>query len=747
MSQDQMFYSLFENMIGGAAIFEVNNSGKTAKDYIIKGFNKAGLRLEGKTKEEVIGKSLYDLRFDMDHDKLVKIFHEVWKSGKPKYYLSKIYHDNFPDNGYENYVFKLPSGEIVSIHNDITKLIATQEILKQNRKIQSEYIKKAPYGVFISDEDGNILEVNDEGLQIIGEINNTLNNKNIYEFIDTDDKNKMSKTFQKIKKEGQGSIQINIKRKDNELRSLNVKVIKLNDHKYLGFAEDITIHQKAQADLALSEKRLNRAQQIAKVGNWEMKIEQDKLWASSEAFRIFGLIPDRLHITFEEVEQLIHEEDREKVRRTLFNMIENQVEYDINYRIIAKDTGMEKDINSKAVCEYDKNGEPKKILGVIRDITEYKKAQQDLIDRDMKFGAMISNISDVIGILDYTGRIQYSSPNSEKWFGLESKDLIDKNAFDVVHPDDYDYTKQELYDILKHPGLSKTIEFRLKCGDSHYKHVRLKAINLIHDKNINGVLVNYHDITDRIKLEKEKKIIEAALMQQQKLEAIGTLAGGVAHEINNPINGIINYSQLIIDDVDNKENVVNYSNEIIHESERIAHIVKNLLQFSRQEKQVHSFARVEDIVEQSISLLKTVIIQDQITLTVNIKKGLPQVKCRSQQIQQVIMNLLTNARDAVNEKYPEYDENKVIIVECKKHRVKKQQYLRITVKDHGNGIDDTLKDNIMNPFFSTKPKEKGTGLGLSISYGIIQDHNGKLSFDTKKNQYTKFFIDLPVTND
>ena len=157
---------------------------------------------------------------------------------------------------------------------------------------------------------------------------------------------------------------------------------------------------------------------------------------------------------------------------------------------------------------------------------------------------------------------------------------------------------------------------------------------------------------------RERLEIEVQLRQQQRLEAIGTLAGGVAHEINNPIHGIMNYAELISDGLDETEPRLEYAKEIIRETDRIAVIVKNLLQFSRHEKQAHSYASVYDIVDQTVSLVNTIIKKDQITLDIDMDEGLPDIKCRSQQIQQVLMNLLTNARDALNEKYPEFDTNK-----------------------------------------------------------------------------------------
>ncbi|MBT3380289.1 MAG: response regulator [Lentisphaerae bacterium] len=247
------------------------------------------------------------------------------------------------------------------------------------------------------------------------------------------------------------------------------------------------------------------------------------------------------------------------------------------------------------------------------------------------------------------------------------------------------------------------------------------------------------DVTDRLRL-------EAQLRQAQKLESIGTLAGGVAHEINNPINGIMNYAQLILDDLEEEDQNASFAGEIIHETERIAILVKNLLQFARHDKQSHSPARVIDIVEATSSLIHTVMRHDQITLEIDVAEDLPEIKCRSQQIQQVVMNLLTNARDALNEKYEGYHEDKIIRLTAGLTERKGAPGIRLTVEDHGAGISDEVRGHMFEPFYTTKRQEKGTGLGLAIGYGIVADHHGELQVESELGEWTRFHVDLPVDN-
>ena len=256
-----------------------------------------------------------------------------------------------------------------------------------------------------------------------------------------------------------------------------------------------------------------------------------------------------------------------------------------------------------------------------------------------------------------------------------------------------------------------------------------------------------HEITERVQAEEEKRQLEMQLRQHQKLEAIGTLASGVAHEINNPIMGIMNYATLISERLDPSQSQLReFAKEIGSETERVAEIVRNLLTFSRQEKQSHSPARMIDIANDTLSLVRAVMRHDQITLEVAIPDDLPKIQCRSQQIQQVLMNLFTNARDALNERYLEYDPDKLIKLSVKIFEKNGRQWLRTTVEDHGAGIPAEIRERVFDPFYTTKDRATGTGLGLSISLGIIQDHHGELTFESEEGQPTRFYLDLPVDN-
>ncbi|HBL84274.1 MAG: hypothetical protein A2Y17_07535 [Clostridiales bacterium GWF2_38_85] len=387
----------------------------------------------------------------------------------------------------------------------------------------------------------------------------------------------------------------------------------------------------------------------------------------------------------------------------------------------------------------------KLIYSMVHDITERIAFEKELRESEERFRSVVESSPD--GIFIQTNRnFTYVNNASVKLFGAESSDqLLGMRVFDRFHPDYHEEIQKRITQlndekIVVTPMEEVFVKLNGDCVD-----VDVTAVPIYYNGQ-NGALVFARDISERKAMQQRQIEIDAQMRQQQKLEAIGTLAGGVAHEINNPINGIMNYAQLICDDVDENSIANKYSTEIIKETKRISTIVRNLLQFSRHEKQSHSYASIYDIIENTLSLIRTIIKKDQIQINVEIEENLPDIKCRSQQIQQVLMNLLTNARDALNEKYPEYNMNKQIIIKCLMFESESRRWMKISITDHGNGIPKVIKDKIFEPFFSTKPKELGTGLGLSISFGIIKEHHGSITVDTKKGEYTTFIIVLPIDN-
>ncbi|MDP6525329.1 MAG: response regulator [Kiritimatiellia bacterium] len=389
-------------------------------------------------------------------------------------------------------------------------------------------------------------------------------------------------------------------------------------------------------------------------------------------------------------------------------------------------------------------------LQMHRDHLEALVAERtaELKERERYFRSLMRNMHENIVVIDKDYVITDCNNPFSRRVGKMRDEIIGKHCYEVPHgytepcaADDEQCPLREVFET----GEPRNVQHVHTHADASKVYVDI-LLSPMKDESgrVTHIVEAIRDISKRKRAEEHRLVMEAQLRQSQKLESIGTLAGVVAHEINNPINGIMNYAQLILDKLGSDSPVSEYATEIGKETERVAMIVRNLLSFARHEEQADSKARMCDIVETTLSLIQTIIRHDQITLEVNVPEDLPSIRGRSQQIQQVFMNLLTNARDALNGKYEGFDEDKRLVISSHILNKNCQQWVRTTVEDQGPGIPEEVQDRMFDPFYTTKPRDKGTGLGLSISHGIVKDHGGELSVETKVGEWTRFHVDLPV---
>ncbi|GEM_PF-1084070 len=364
--------------------------------------------------------------------------------------------------------------------------------------------------------------------------------------------------------------------------------------------------------------------------------------------------------------------------------------------------------------------------------------------------SLVDGVPDMICVLDPGGRIEFV--NHPELFGDgDAKEgsswLIGRSA-------------AEFMATSEGPAWSRVVQAAVERGEALQVEAALTPQGggppRAYDVRLSPILVSGEvgrvisiatDVTQRRAMAIERANLEAQSRQQQRLESIGTLASGVAHEINNPVQGIMNYADLISSRPKDTRHVLEFADEIIVEAKRVATIVRNLLSFSRQEREVLELEAIEVsvLVESTLSLIRAVLRRDQIDIVVDVPPGQLKIRCRIQQIQQILLNLVTNARDALNERYPSFSEQKRIEIRAQSFaRGGGVNWLRLSVQDGGNGVPAQIRAQIFDPFFTTKGRYDGTGLGLSVSHGIAAEHGGELRFETELGIGTVFHLELPA---
>ncbi len=364
---------------------------------------------------------------------------------------------------------------------------------------------------------------------------------------------------------------------------------------------------------------------------------------------------------------------------------------------------------------------------ILNDISERKRAEEALRSERDKFQGVLYAIAEGMYIINEEYTVEFQNKVYEKLF----PDAIGKKCYSAYmqlhEPCDFCLSRETML-----TGKAKHTEAINGRGTIY--DVFFSPFSDADGKK--KVIVLQRDTT-------EEKAIQAEALRLSHLASLGELSAGVAHEINNPINSIINYAEILREQFNKRNEDADIPSRIIREGERIAQIVKNLLSLARSGKEERSPCHIRDILTGTLDLIERNIVNDGIKLSMEVPHGLPTIRARSQEIQQVFLNILSNARYALNKKFADANEEKTLIISGGSLTKAGRRYVQIIFRDSGIGIPANLMDRVCNPFFSTKPKDEGTGLGLSISHGIIKSHEGNLSFESRQGEFTEVMVELP----
>lgn len=514
---------------------------------------------------------------------------------------------------------------------------------------------------------------------------------------------------------------------------------------------DVSERRRIERELDEMNARFRNAIEATEDGLWDKDLTNDKLHVSPRYCRIFGYdqatMPSRNGKA--DWKRLIHPDDRDMVERKLRDFLGGKSEtLTCEMRMQHKNGQWLWILSRGRVVLRTSAGQPLRVMGTIMDMTARRGIEAIVEQERHNLETLVNSIEGVVWeARGNPAEFVFVSERLQDLLGYPPAHWL--GSFEAwkndIHPEDRASVLTHSLDRTSAPG-DHTLEYRLMAADDRIVWVR-DIVSVYHDNGrtvLRGILV---DVTASHEAEEARLRLESQLRQEQKLSSIGTLASGVAHEINNPLMSVINYAQLIEDRLAHgadPEVLRGYSSEIISEWQRISTIVRNLLAFSRQSGSRFERQMPSDIIESIMLLTRKLFDKDEITTSVRIEPDLPPVKCNRGQIQQVLLNLLTNARDALNMRFDGYAPEKTIEVDARMHADAGRRWIRFSITDNGYGVPGTIADRIFDPFFTTKSSETGTGLGLSISYGIIKDHGGELGYDNRPGGGCRFHFALPV---
>lgn len=520
---------------------------------------------------------------------------------------------------------------------------------------------------------------------------------------------------------------------NQEWKWLKIRV-KPSEKGFLALSFDITEQMNSELALNNAIQSLEFILQGGGVGSWDWWVKTNQVSFDERWCSMLGLDIRTVKQELSTWDERVHPDDKEKVYADIKRHVDGYSEYYENIHRVKHHNGNWIWILDRGmIAERDKNGHPIRFSGTHLDITQIKDMERQLEDaqRMAKIGSWSYDSA--------TGKFNCSK-EFEKIFELDRSHfpLSTEKINEYIHPEDVEKFIQVVQKAL---GDGQPYKMRYRKKDTKGQYIWLESHTEITRDSQNGVHFIFgtvQDITESVFLEAEKKKAEIQLVNSAKMASLGEMAGGIAHEINNPLTIIQAKASYIKKRIEQQnidpEKLMLEIDKVYVMADRIAKIVRGLRTFSREGSADPMLpTKIAEIIDDAVGLCIEKFRFHGIHIEVS-GDTQDKILCRSSQISQVFLNLLSNAYDAVKDL-----EEKWVHLEVKKN----QRYLFVTVTDSGTGISPALQEKLMQPFFTTKAVGLGTGLGLSISKGIIEDHKGHLYYDAGARN-TRFIIELPL---
>jgi PAS domain S-box-containing protein len=495
--------------------------------------------------------------------------------------------------------------------------------------------------------------------------------------------------------------------------------------------------EEQRADILRQNRIFHEAQSIAQVGGFAYEFSTQKMYWTEEMYRIFEVEPEDFVPSRANCISFFTNENFERIRQACMNSILTNTPFEIEVPMTtAKGRGGWVRIGGTL---YSEANEPSMIYGACREITRRRLSQQELQTSRANLLAVVESIPDMILSLDREYRFLTMNTDLRQAFA---------NAFGT-HPEagDFigDFIPKEMWETWK-PRYDRTlageafhIEEQVLLSDG-YLHTEVFFQPILEEGEVTGAVVFARNVTERVRLQEE-------LQQSLKMEGLGRLAGGIAHDFNNILTAIMGYSEMVYDSLPKESPLKNYTQQIMHAGEKAATLTAQLLAFARKQLIQPQLLSISEALPKTIQLLKRLIGEDvTLSLEINSTEGL--VRIDPGQLEQLLINLAINARDAMPQ-----GGTITIHVDCVdgNHQSMKLprtlpegKYCRIAVSDTGIGMGEEVQKRVFEPFFTTKPVGKGTGLGLSICYGVVQQAGGTILVESAEGEGATFYIFFPL---
>jgi len=504
-----------------------------------------------------------------------------------------------------------------------------------------------------------------------------------------------------------------------------------------GTMQDISSRKRAEAVLAASEQRLELATQSAGIGIWDLNLLDDKLVWDKRMHELYGLAEHDFAGDFEDWRRCVHPDDGPRVSAAFVEALKGQQAFGLTFRILWP-SGEVRHLEAHAVVQRDADGTPLRMIGVNWDITTRKREEAAL----SQLAEIVASSDDAIIGKNLHSIVTSWNRGAEKVFGFSAADMVDTSIMRVI-PEDRQHEEQAFMMRVRNGESIEQFETLRRTRSGRVIDVSVTASPI---RDALGAVVGISTVTRDIS---ERKKLERQFYRAQRMESIGTLAGGIAHDLNNALSPIILSLDLLkasFPDHDSEELLTIVGTSAGH----AADMVRQVLSFARgvegQRLEVDIALLIGDVEKISRDTFPK-----SIAITARTAPGLRRVLGDRTQLQQVLVNLCVNARDAMPNggrlaivaENVRFDAQQDFVPET----LESGEYVCVRVEDSGEGISPEIVERIFEPFFTTKEVGKGTGLGLSTSMAIVISHGGVLRVYSEPARGTTFTLYLSALLD
>jgi two-component system cell cycle sensor histidine kinase/response regulator CckA len=722
--------------------------------------NDSMCKRSGYTREEFISINYRQYLDETTSKKMNQIYSRIYRTGEP---VKAVEEEYFRKDGAKGFceisasLIRNSEGKPIGFRGfvrDVTERKRAEKALRVSEEKYRLVVENAKEGIIIA-QDLNLVFVNCAAMDMIGYSGEILV-KPFTDFIHPDDRNMVvDHHIKRLKgEEVPPAYSFRVISQDGTVKwvEFNTTLIQWKERPAtLSFLNDITERKQAEETLRKSEANYRQLFDNSPTGIYQIDFRTGKFLKAND------LICEYLGCSQEEITSLspydfITKESQELLLERLSKMaIGDKIPEDPEYEVIDKN-GKHRwlKLNSKNI--YDSEG----LLGadvVAHDITERKRAEEALRESEARYRLLADNMTDAVWLMDMNLNVIYASPSVEKLIGYTDEQIKQMPKEKFLTPESLNKAiavfSEELVKAKADPSYSPMrtleLEFCRKDGTTYWGESTFSFIR--DEKGISwSVLAEARDITDRKRVEEEKRRLEERLQRAHKMEAIGTLAGGIAHDFNNLLMAIQGYTSLTLltlaPDDPNRERL-----KIIQEQVQSgADLTRQLLGFARGGRYEVKPADINDVIQKTSSMFGRT--KKEITIHMKYEKNLSPVEVDLGQMEQVFMNLYVNAWQAMPGGGEIYLQTENVFLNNKQalsYSVKPGKYVKITVTDTGTGIDEKTRERIFDPFFTTKAMGRGAGLGLATVYGIIKGHKGMINVYSEPGHGTTFTIYLPAS--